>query len=82
VLGVAPILWGILIDLVGPRAPHWLGISWNRYALFFAGASFAFLLALALARRLQEHEAAGMQELFRELIDSPGRFWVRIRQRG
>lgn len=82
VLGVSPILWGMLIDSAGGKAPRWAGISWNRYALFFAGASFAFLVTLALARRLQEHEAAGLPALFRELIDSPGRLWAKIKPWG
>ena len=42
-------------------------------------ASFAFLVTLVLARRLQEPEAAGMEVLLREmLIDSPQRFLVRL----
>ena len=57
----------------------WLGLEWNRYTIFFAAASLAFLVTLVLARRLQEPEAAGMEELLREmLIDSPQRFLVRL----
>src|SRR6185369_12521303 len=35
-LGLAPVLWGILIDAVGERQVHWLGLDWNRYTVFFA----------------------------------------------
>jgi hypothetical protein len=82
-LGLAPIGWGLLIDAVGPRAPQWLGLSWNRFTIFFAGAAFAYLVSLALARRLEEPEAASMEELLREiLIQSPQRFLVRFWPRG
>lgn len=78
-LGLAPIGWGLLIDAVGSRSPVWMGLEWSRYTIFFAGASLAFLVTLALARRLQEPEAVGMEELLREmLIDSPQRFLVRL----
>jgi MFS family permease len=83
VLGLAPIGWGLLIDAVGARSPIWLGLSWNRYTVFFAAVAFAFLVALALARRLEEPQAASMEELLREiLIQSPQRFWLRFWPRG
>ena len=78
-LGLAPIGWGLLIDAVGSRSFVWLGLEWNRYTIFFGAASLTFLVTLALARRLQEPEAVGMEELLREmLIDSPQRFLVRL----
>ena len=78
-LGVAPVVWGLLIDAVGSRSPVWLGLHWNRFTIFFAAAAFAFLLTLGLARRLLEPEAASMEDLLRELlIASPQRFWVRF----
>lgn len=77
--GLAPVAWGLLIDAVGRHAPRWLGISWNRYTVFFAGAAGAFLVTLGLARRLDEPAAASMEELLREiLIQSPQRFWLRL----
>ncbi|HTL54422.1 MAG TPA: MFS transporter [Candidatus Limnocylindrales bacterium] len=82
-LGLAPIAWGLLIDAVGSHAPYWLGLSWNRYTVFFAAAGIAYLITLALARRLEEPEAASMEELLREiLIQSPQRFWLRFWPRG
>jgi len=83
VLGLAPIGWGLLIDAVGNHSPVWLGLSWNRYTVFFAAVAFAFLLALALARRLEEPQAASMEELLREILfQSPQRFWLRFWPRG
>jgi MFS family permease len=78
-LGIAPVAWGLLIDAVGTRAPVWLGLSWNRFTIFFAAAAVAYVFALALSRRLHEPDAASMEELLRELlIQSPQRFWVRF----
>jgi MFS family permease len=82
-LGLAPIGWGLLIDAVGARSPVWLGLAWNRFTVFFAAAAVAFLVTLALARRLHEPEAASMEDLLREiLIQSPQRFWIRFWPRG
>ena len=82
-LGVAPIAWGLLIDALGARSPVWLGLAWNHYTVFFAAAGLAFLITLVLARRLEEPQAASMEELLREiLIQSPLRFWFRLFPRG
>jgi MFS family permease len=81
--GLAPVAWGLMIDAVGSRAPGWLGVEWNRYTIFFAATALAFAAALALSRRLDEPEAAGMEELLREvLVQSPQRFWLRFWPRG
>jgi hypothetical protein len=82
-LGLAPIGWGLLIDAIGTRTPVWLGLTWNRYTIFFAAAALAFSVTLTLARRLHEPEAASMEDLLREiLIQSPQRFWIRFWPRG
>jgi len=82
-LGIAPIAWGLLIDAVGVRAPFCCGLYWNRYTVFFAAAALVFMVALGLARRLEEPEAASMEALLREiLIHSPQRFWFRFWPRG
>jgi hypothetical protein len=83
VLGLAPIGWGLLIDSVGARSPLWLGLAWNRYTVFFAATSVAFLISLGFARRLHEPAAASMDGLLREiLIQSPQRVWLRLWPRG
>jgi MFS family permease len=78
-LGLAPIGWGLLIDAVGDRHAQWLGLDWNRYTVFFAAAAVAFAVTLMLARRLQEPEAASMEEMLKELlIQSPQKFLLRF----
>jgi len=78
-LGLSPIAWGLLIDAVGSRAPMWLGLEWNRYTVFFAGAAVVFTVTLLISRRLDEPRAASMEQLLREiLIQSPQRFWLRF----
>ena len=82
-LGLAPIAWGLLIDLVGTRSPLWLGIEWNRFTVFFAGAALASIGTLLLVRRLEEPQAVSMEELLREiLIQTPQRVWLRFWPRG
>jgi len=78
-LGLAPIGWGVLIDVVGDRHAQWLGLDWNRYTVFFAAAALAFGVTLVLARRLQEPEAVSMEALLKELlIQSPQKFLLRF----
>ncbi|MCW5553198.1 MAG: hypothetical protein KIS67_13690 [Verrucomicrobiae bacterium] len=82
-LGLAPIGWGLLIDAVGNRAPVWLGVEWNRYSIFFVAAAAVFAVTLASTRKLDEPQAASLEELLREiLIQSPQRFWLRLWPRG
>jgi MFS family permease len=78
-LGLAPILWGLLIDAVGGRRMTWLGVDWNRYSVFFAAVAIALVVMAGLTRRLEEPEAASMEQLLREiLIQSPQRVWFRL----
>ncbi|MBC8095065.1 MAG: MFS transporter [Akkermansiaceae bacterium] len=78
-LGLAPIGWGLLIDAIGPREAVWLGLSWNRFTVFFAAAAVAFVVSLIYSRFLDEPEAVSMEDLLREiLIQSPQRFWLRF----
>ena len=82
-LGVAPVAWGLLIDAVGSHAPHWIGLDWNRFTIFFAAAAAVFIGTLFYARQLDEPEAASMEELLKEiLVHSPQRFLVRFWPRG
>lgn len=78
-LGLAPILWGLVIDAFGPRQFRWRGLTLNRYSLFFIAVAMMFAVTLAFCRKLEEPKARPMDELLREmLIESPQRFWLRL----
>lgn len=79
VMGLSPILWGVLIDGLRGLDAVWHGFAINRYSLFFALTAVVFLAAFGLCARLEEPKAASMEALLREiLIESPQRVWVRL----
>ena len=78
-LGLSPIAWGLLIDSVGDRSIHRLGIDWNRYSLFFGLVSFTFVWAFVQSRRLEEPKATGVTTLLHDLfLHEPRRALVRL----
>jgi MFS family permease len=78
-LGIAPVLWGLLIDSLHGLHAGWREFEWNQFSVFFAAAGVAFLVALFRCRKLEETHAADMDELLRDLlIHSPQRFWLRF----
>lgn len=81
-LGLAPVVWGLVIDAFGPRQFHLRGIELNRFSCFFFCVLLVFALALALCRRLDEPKALNMDELMTELLKSPQRLWLRLWPRG
>jgi MFS family permease len=78
-LGLAPVAWGVLIDAIGPRQFHGAGLTWNRYAIFFATVAVMFLVTLILSRRLHEPKAASMETMLQDLlVHSPQKFLQRF----
>ena len=78
-LGLAPVLWGLLIDAVGPRHGRWAGLDWNRYSIFFAATQAVMVVTLCLASLLEEPQAAGFDALLREVLVTPSqRLWFRL----
>ena len=78
-LGLAPIGWGLLIDAVGARHAHYLGLDWNQYTIFFTLALITYVLALSLAGKLHEPKAASLENLLTEfLVSTPQRLWSRF----
>ncbi len=76
-LGLSPVLWGLLLDLVGPWSAHGWGADWNRYSIYFALVAGAFGVAFWLCQRLDEPKAAEFPTLMRELLlDEPRRWWL------
>jgi MFS family permease len=76
-LGLSPIAWGLLLDALGGWHGSTLGFAWNRYSLYFALVSAAFVVAFWFCQRLEEPRAAEVQHLLRELlVDEPRRWWT------
>ncbi len=82
-LGVAPILWGLVIDAFGDRVVALWGFALNRFSLFFLLAFLAFVGTAWLCRRLDEPRAANVEQLLRDLLaQTPIRSWIRFWPRG
>jgi MFS family permease len=82
-LGMAPILWGLLLDGFSFLEGNWQGFEWNRFSLFFSSVIVAFLVAVGLCNRLEEPQAGRMEDLLRDLlVQSPQRIWLRFWPRG
>src|SRR5438093_3291466 len=77
-LGLAPILWGLLIDAFGTRQLQWHDFELNRFSLFFGCVLGMFGCTLALCRRLDEPKARDVDELIMELLQSPQKLWLRL----
>lgn len=76
-LGLSPVLWGLLLDGVGPWRAKAFGADWNRFSIYFALVGAAFGAAFWLCRRLEEHRAAELPALMRELLlEEPRRWWL------
>jgi MFS family permease len=81
-LGLAPVLWGLIIDAFGGRKATWQGIEINRFSFFFLAVLVVFGVTLFLCRRLDEPKARDIDELLREILESPQRLWLRLWPRG
>ncbi len=78
-LGLSPMLWGLVIDLVGDGGGVRFGLDWNRYSVFFGLVVLAFGAAFLQSRRLEEPRAAGVETLLREIfLQDPQRVVNRI----
>jgi MFS family permease len=78
-LGVAPVVWGLVIDGLKRFESSWHGWQWNRFTFFFILVGCAFMVAAMTCRKLDEPKAVRMEELLRELfVASPLRVWVRL----
>ncbi len=83
VLGLSPILWGVFIDLLIPLHVRWHQFEWNRFSVFFSLLWIVFIIAIALARRLDEPQAGTMEDVFRDVLgQSSPRVWFKLWPRG
>ncbi len=78
-LGLAPVAWGLLIDLIGQHEFQMAGLAWNQFSIFFALVIILFLVTFWLMRWLHEPQASGINELLHDmLIQSPQRLWISV----
>ena len=83
VLGIIAGMMPLLVIFQIPAASYIPRLGFKRFVYAGWGTRVMFIFAMALARRLQEPQAASMEELLREiLIESPQRFWLRFWPRG
>ncbi len=81
-LGIAPVAWGVMIDVMQNAEIVWHGLDLNRYAWFFLAVFIAFLISLTQCHRLQEPTAASMEDLLKDILgQTPLRVWFRFWQR-
>ena len=77
-MGLLPILWGLLIDLLQPVKEGWLGLEWNQYSIYFVGVMGVIIAGLVLVKKVEEPKAARLEEFVLDLIrNSPLRSWLR-----
>jgi MFS family permease len=78
-LGLAPVLWGLMIDVFSTTNVSMNSFTLNRYSIFYLGTGLLFFVTLLLMRKLEEPAAARVQALIREIVvTSPQRFWARM----
>jgi MFS family permease len=78
VLGLSPVLWGVLLDACARLDVHALGFHWNQFSVFFAVVGLLFAGAGWFGSRLIEPTSASLDRMLRELlVQSPQRFWLR-----
>ena len=77
-MGLSPMLWGLMIDILSGREWGWLGVEWNEYTIYFAGVAAVLMLTALATVRLEEAKAARLNEFLIDLIrHSPLRYWMR-----
>lgn len=78
-LGLAPVIWGIIIDLFHDLNVTMYGLQWNRFTVYFLGAAILFLVTILLKFRLEEPSSKNVEDLVKEMfISSPLRMIARV----
>ena len=79
VLGVFPVLWGILLDTLAGWEASWSQWQWNQYSVSYATAVMITVVALVFRNRLSEPRAMTTDAFLRELfVETPSRAISRI----
>ncbi len=79
VLGVFPVLWGILLDTLAGWEVSWSQWRWNQYSVSYTAAVIITIVALVFRNRLSEPRAMTTDAFLRELfVETPSRAISRI----
>ena len=76
--GIAPILWGMMIDALGLVHVRRFGLEWNRFSIFFCAVEVVFVCAIVICFRLEEPAARKLEHLLRDILRSPLRLGRRL----
>lgn len=81
--GLAPILWGLLIDAARLIETTGWGPLSHRYGLYYLALAMVMIVALFLTRPIEEPESFDLEKLLRELLTRSRlrawlRFWPRV----
>jgi len=79
VLGVLPVVWGILLDSLAGWGVHWRAWEWNQYSLLYGALVILVGGALGMRTRLSEPRAMTTDAFLRELlVETPSRALSRL----
>ncbi len=78
-LGLAPILWGLIIDLIGDRQAVFLGFNWTHYTIFLRWCWWCLSRRWGCRASCTNPKAASLESLLTDIIiESPQRLWLRF----
>ncbi len=78
-MGVMPVLWGMMLDGLGSWKYDGVWFVWNRYSLLYFLLAVIFFLSLFLIRRLDEDLAMKEDDFFNQMVmRTPVRAWTRL----
>jgi len=79
VLGLMPVVWGILLDSIAGWRLTWWHWQWNPYSLLYVGLAIIIASGLSYLKQLSEPKAMPTDEFMRELlINTPSRAITRL----
>lgn len=79
IMGIMPVLWGIMLDALGSWKYDGVWFEWNRYSLLYFLLTLIFFSSLFLIRRLDEDTAMNEDDFFNQMVmRTPIRAWTRL----
>jgi len=76
--GIAPVLWGILIDSMSGVTFGHGHFTFNKFSIFFGLVAIVFIVTLLSIRKIEEPKSLALDKLLQELLLVPTKFWFRF----